>query len=254
MTTNLRSTLFPVALGAASLVLAGCSSVEVGGVGDGPAFFRVFLQVPEGQSAVVGSGQPLSVTVGDGGTTLTVVTAEFVWEDIEFARSPDPCADSQTADDGDDCSEVAIQPTVLNLQLESSPQVIGLFQAPVEPGTYERLQFTLHPVGGTEANLLSQGFQEGTSVRVVGNIDADDGTTQIDALLGPSGVVNVPFNQQIELEEGQAAEITLIVNVDSWFRAEDGSVIDPDDADDGGQLGAEVRENILQSFGINAGG
>lgn len=256
MTTNPRSKAVTFALATVLLLVGGCSSLEIGGTdpGDGPAFVSVFLHVPEGQSAVVGSDGSFSVAVGDGEVELTIVTAELIWDDLAFARIGGECVTSDTADDGDACSEVTVQPSVLDLRLESSPQVLGLFQAPVEPGSYERFQFDLHVVQSGETGFITQGFQEGTSTRVVGSIEDAGGSSGVDALFGPTGTVDLFFDQELDLEAGESASLTLTVDVASWFLAEDGSVIDPEAAAAGGQLAAEVRENIAGSFDISVDG
>lgn len=256
MTTILRSKprTIPVAIAAGALLVAGCSSLEISGVDDGPAFIDLFLQVPEGQSASVAPDGSFNVQIGDGEVDLTIVSAQLIWDDIEFARTADDCVISETADDGDECNEVAVQPSVLDLQIETAPQEVGVFRAPVEPGSYQRFQFALHVAESGESGFLTQGFQEGTSVMVVGNIEDADGTSDVSSLFGPTGLVELSFPNPISLEAGESAQIFLTVDVASWFRDENGDVIDPREADDGGALAATVRENIIQSFALQGGG
>lgn len=258
MTTILRSKLhtIPVALAAAALLVAGCSSLEIGGTdpGDGPGFITVFLQVPEGMTASVAPDGSFNVVVGDDDTELTLTQARLVWDDLEFARTGGECEVSETAEDGDDCSEALIAPSLLNLRIAESPASIALGSTPVEPGTYDRLQFSLHVVQAGESAFLTQGFQEGTSVEAVGTIVQSGETSTVSSLFGPTGTVDLEFGEEVTVEAGGAADVTIVVNVADWFRADDGSVIDPGDADEGGQLGADVRENILQSFEVSVGG
>lgn len=255
MNVTSRPKLFVLVAAAAALVAGACSSVEISRPSGGPAIVNVFLQVPEGQTVSTNADGSFSIRVGDGTRELTVSSAQFIWDDVEFARVGGECTVSNTADDGDDCSERFVEPQLQSLPVNESPESTPLFTALLEPGVYERLQFALHQAEEGELEFLNEGFSPGTSVNVVGSLETADGSSTVDALFGPSGTVEVFLPTELTLQADQSVSLTLVVDVGSWFVAEDGtSVIDPNEATASASLAETVRQNIRESFSLEQGG
>ena len=237
--------------------VVGCSSLEtsVTRPDDRPSTMELRVEVPGVASAASVVPRPsASVVVEEGATTLTLSEVDVVLDQVEFRRADGECTDSSdpSRDDGDACSEVAVQPTVLELPTEQEFVTTG--PVPVEAGSYEALEFDVHVVTAQDVNVLSQnpGLQ-GASVQVRGTFDDGSGAVPFDPVVfGPEGEVQLDLAGPIDLPDGDSAAMTLSVDVDAWFRLE-GGLVDPSVAAQDTALARQVRENILASFSVRAG-
>lgn len=231
--------------------LVGCSSLEtqITRPENQGTTMQLTVEVPQSSSSSGSAAPDLSANViieDDQGNTLDISAVQMVLDQVEFRRtSGEGCVDSTSRDDGDSCAELAVEPSVLDLPVDSDP--ITTQPIAVEPGTYEALEFDLHLAAPGDVDNLAL---LGGSVRIEGNFN---GTLLQEALFDPEGEVELVLEDPIELEEGSSSGMTLTVDVASWFRAEDGTVIDPTAAAQDPELSQQVADRIMDSFSIRAG-
>lgn len=140
-----------------------------------------------------------------------------------------------------------LEPGPFLIEVPLDGTVRSLIAATVPPGRYAAMRLKLWPPDAADPEsqgvLIDHPDVEGLSVRVEGRWDGvaftygralDD--VRLLALQPPVEVM------------GRTANVTLTLDVGSWFRSPDGTLIDPALAGDGTPLGAEVEERIRASF------
>jgi len=166
-------------------------------------------------------------------------------------------------DDGDDHDEVKVGPFLIDL---TGDQMNGgihqVFDADVPPGTYHEIKFVIHEVdaadGGVSADIAAM---NGASVIIDGTVaqaaTTDGGTPDADGGTSDAGTVAAPFSFVSDLNASQKQETEMTVTVDSstqnvtlsidptgWFKAEDGSRLDPTVADDQKAIEKNIKASI----------
>ena len=58
----------------------------------------------------------------------------------------------------------------------------------------------------------------------------------------------LPFAGPVEVETEGALPLTLLVQVADWFASQDGGLVNPEDANDGGPFESVVERQIRESF------
>lgn len=233
-----------------SALLAACSSLEFSSTGPGEdrGTLTMFVEIPEEQvrqAQIAGGSSPsFSVRIEEEADTLNLVVIRLAVDQVEFGRTSGECTDSSTTDDGDACREAVVDPTAMELPVDA--QRAQLTNALVSrTGTYDRLEMDFHLVEMTDNALLFQEqFQVGTSVLMRGTFNG----TGVEAFFSPEGSVEIPLNPPISLQEGQAASITLVVDVSGWFRDQNGDLINPNEAANDPTIADMVEQNIAESF------
>ena len=151
-------------------------------------------------------------------------------------------AESESADD--DCNELKLGPFLIALPLDSSG-ALQQFSVTVDTGTYSRVKFQIHkPEGANDAAFLAAHPEyAGVSIRVAGRWNG----TPFIFTTGVTDVQEVRFNPPLVVGDAPTS-FTLFVDLSGWFRAVDGSLIDPATAGDGGANATVVHQNIVRSF------
>jgi len=211
---------------------------------------------PTGTAA--GALSPSSLRAGadivqtDGIHTLELVRVAVVLREIELERiSDDDCSNSGDDSSGDDdsCEEFVIGPMVLELPLDGS--IRQVISATVPADTYDELEFEIHkPEDDTADDLAfiqaNPDFRD-VSIRVEGTFDGEpflftqDLNEDQELELSPPLVVS---------EDAGPLDLTLVLDVASWFVRGDGSLIDPSTALKGGPNEDVVEGNIERSIDI----
>ncbi len=157
---------------------------------------------------------------------------------------------SDDSDDGDDdsCEKFVAGPFLLELPLDGSVETVVTLDD-VTPGVYDELEFDIHkPEDDTADDLAfiqqNPDFRR-ISIRVEGDYNGDSFVYETDLNedqevdLVPPLVVTGSSNQ---------TNVTLVVDVDSWFRRGDGQLVDPATANKGGSNEKLVEDNIEDSI------
>ena len=263
---------------AAMLVLAACSDSNSPGGAPGTISLHVATP-PSAAIAAVSATPPISasihatpLTFTDGsGNVLVIEQAQVVLKQITFERADnatacpdgehDPehdathrpehgpgnrgsdAADQDEADDHDACDARALGPILVDLPLNSGPE--QQFAIDIEPGTYTAVRFHIHKANsGAEAPFLADHPEfVGTSIRVTGTFNGEPFTysTSLNA------VEFQRFETPVTVDASGTTDVTLLVDLSSWFLNPDGVLVDPADA----MHGATERlvwNNIRRSF------
>lgn len=196
----------------------------------------------------------------DGANTLTITRVAIVLREIELERLDDECDDDSGSGDGnsgsseddggsgDGCEEFETGPMLLELPLDGTVlQDISL--AGVAAGMYDEIEFDIHKPedDGPEdlAFLQQQPDFRHVSIRVEGEFNGSPFTYLTD-LNEEQEVDLVP---PLVVGENGATNVTLSIDVGTWFVEADGStLIDPATANKGGPNEQLVEDNIERSI------
>jgi hypothetical protein len=227
------------------LTLAGCSETTV------PVEFRnVQVSFATRSPAAllaseVASGlAALDDTLITGSDTLVLTSVQVVLREIELERSD--VSDCDDEPDSDGCEEFEAGPFLVSLPLGTGPE--SMFDLDIPSGTYTEIEFDIHKVEDEPDDIVflqSHPEFDGKSIRVTGTFNGQ-------AFLYES---ELGVEQELDLipplvvDEGSGStNITILVDVDTWFRDSSGNVINPETANHGGDNESLVNENITDSF------
>ncbi len=184
------------------------------------------------------------VTQSDGSNTLEFTRVALVMREIELElASGDGCDDMGDIDD--DCEEFEAGPLLLELPLDGSVSHVVSIEIP--PGTYDEIEFDIHKAELPEDQEFLDQFPEfeGVSIRV-------EGTWNGEAFVF---LQDLDEEQEIELntplvigEGSDANNLTLEMDIGTWFLNEGGTLIDPRTANESGENEGIVEDNIKQSI------
>jgi hypothetical protein len=222
----------------AVVALSACSD----GTGPGDGAVPVTLAIGAGTGTAAAA--PLAaaeITLGE--NTLEIDEVRLVLRKIALHRQADgeDCEESGEAS----CDVLWLGPMLVNLALDGSTS--HAFTVNAAPGRFHRMLFQLHKPAG-QADLafvaLNPGMA-GVSVRVTGKFDGEPFTYTTDLTV----VQHTALEPPLEVADGVPTELTLWVDVATWFNNQAGTgLINPGDLGVGGQLDARIRQNMRQSF------
>ena len=208
MDTTRRSLVF-----ASAVLLAACSSTEPN------AMHRVTVSAAAFSADVI---------VGDEGGSVSIASAQIVLSRLKL--HDDVCAD-------EDCPPLTVGPVLIDLPLDGTTTVV--LDALVPAGTYKRLQARLHASGDEGI----EGF-EGISVKVAGVFTDAEGVDHEFTFTSPMNVVTaVNFDEPVTVDAG-TTNLTVDVDVASWFTSASGAVIDPINAANQHAIEKNIRASI----------
>jgi hypothetical protein len=190
---------------------------------------------------VAASAASLNDTMVTGSDTLILSSAQLVLTEVELQRS-----DVEDCDD-DECEEFEAGPVLVDLPL--APGLTKQFELDVPAGTYTEIEFDVHLVDDDDpadiAFLTQYPEFEGVSVRVSGTFNGQQFLFESDIEVEEELDLNPPLTVA---DGDDGTNITVFVDIDSWFRDAVGDVIDPETANVGGENEGLVSENIENSF------
>lgn len=181
-----------------------------------------------------------------GTDTVIVTRAEIVLREIELRRlGADSCDSTLTVDD-DACEKFETGPVLVNLPLAAGVQ--QRFALDIPAGTYDEIEFDIHkPDNNDSADstfIANNPAFADISIRVQGthNGQAFVHTTELNVEQKLALVPAIMLT-----ETSGITNITIFVDLDLWYRVS-GVLVDPTEANKGGQFESEVNENIKLSF------
>jgi len=235
---------------AATSVLAAC-----GDNGLGPGERTVSLSFTTRAPGTLNpSRQPWFSRVAAGDTivagqdTLIIDRVQIVLREIELERiNDDACDDDSTGVDDDACEEFEIGPMLVDLPLDGSVETV--ITVAVDTGTYDEIEFEIHkPDDDTPEDLAFLADHpdfDGVSIRVIGSFNGTAFVFQTD----------LNEDQEIELatplvitELATSTNLTMSIDLDTWFRSGTGALINPRTANKGGANENVVKDNIKDSI------
>ena len=213
--------------------------------------------------------QSVSDTVVGGANTLVLDQVELVLRDIRFKRlNDDVCEgdsdqsgdiavrpmshdDGGNGDDGneDACETVNAGPFLLALPLGSGVEQV--FSVAVDTGTFDELRIRLHKPEDNGLDPADAAFLAahpdfaGISIRATGTWNGNPFTFTSDLDADQEMGLDPPL---VVTDAGANVDVTLKVDVATWFADGAGGLVDPATAGQGGQNENLVRDNIQASF------
>jgi len=245
-----------IALCAALLGVAACDGLTPPRSSSRPVSFSVSTQ--EAAAAISASRMPSAafeasvadgpLVVTSGSDTLVIDSVRVVLAQVVLARAGDEACGASGHDDSSDseCKSLNSGPFIVKLPLTAG--AFSLFDVPVEQGAYSGFAVRVHKPNRADSGPNVQAFLdahpdwENKSIKVDGTFNgvavhwSHDPVAQLEAQFDPAIVVD------------SAANFTLKVNVASWFRAENGSLIDPNDKFNAQY--PQVALNVKNSFSL----
>lgn len=222
--------------------LAACSDSTTGTL----RFSLTSSQGAGSVSNVAAAGDSTVITLGN--DSIIVRSAELVLREVELKRSDVTSCDA-TMGNGD-CEEFETGATLVSLPLGSTA-IATEVSVNAPPGTYDALEFKIHkPSSGDDAAFIAvhPDFAN-ISIRVMGTYSqagtrsAFTFTSDIDQSQESSLV------PPLTVAEGQAANVTLRVDISGWFlNGAKTALVDPASANGGQPNQGVVANNIQASF------
>jgi len=226
----------------AAFGVAGCGG---GGGGSGGEGATLSFVVP----LVAGQPATASLTLTDAdANTLVLDSVELVLREIEFERveATADCDDDLAG--SDDCEEFETDPVLVSLSLDGSMETA--IEATVPAGLYDEVEFELHKLSGDDAEdsalLAADPSLDGISVRVRGSFNGTSFEFTSD-LMDEQEVQLVP---PLEVVDGVPVNVTMTIDVATWFIEDGSTLIDPATANDGGPNESLVENNIKDSLDL----
>lgn len=245
----MRTTIRSMTMMAAALSVVACED------GTGPGFggpsatlsFAVPVQATA-SSGLFGGPSPVIVTDA-GGRTLDVQQIQVVVEELELKRA----MHAECIDDDDACEEFETGPVLIDLPVGGG--VISPFEVPIPADTYDELEFEIDDAedDSTSVAFFAQhpSWPELASVRIVGTFDANDGAgpQAFDVFLEVSVEIERDLVPPLVVTEAtQDVNVTIQIDVATWFLSETGELIDPRALTASDNLLERVEDNIENSF------
>lgn len=172
--------------------------------------------------------------------SIRITRARFLLREIEFESALG------------DSLEYEAGPLILELNLNGSVNTIAVGDVPL--GTYDEIEFDIHRIDpddhedSSAAALPSfQDFVQGERYSII-----VDGTVfRLDGAVPFQFRSKINEEQEYELNpplvvgtEGQVVNVTLIISSANWFRAPDGSLLDPTDPNNESQISNNLKASI----------
>lgn len=236
------------ALPAAALGLLACGDGGVSGPDGAPSVALSVAGQGSGAAASLGAPLHLDVVQNDGANTLVLTRVAIVLREVELERAGDECDSSGS---GNSCRDFEVGPVLVELPLNGSVKQLFVAQN-VPPGVYDEVEFEIHkPRGGggaaDEQFILAHPDFRDVSIRVEGTFNGE-GFVFLQDLDEEQEVELVP---PLVVEAGSGSvNLTLVLDVTTWFAGAGGALIDPRTANKGGPNHDLVEENIKASIDV----
>ncbi len=189
--------------------------------------------------ALVGTADPIVIT-----------RAQLVLSKSELERVGASCAAPTTTHE-DECPELKLGPMLVDLPLDAT--VKGMLAVSIPAGSYTQFETKIDAVmsetegsGTASADFLAANPQfRGVSIRVEGTYNGQPFVYTTAA----EGELELSFNPPMVVD-ASASNLTVHVDLATWFRNADGTSIDPRTATSGTAAKQAVDDNIKRSFDV----
>jgi hypothetical protein len=217
-----RSTYGTIALLAAS-TLAACSDGSGPSTGGQMSFSLATRPATAAASSASASVIGTPETFTDGTNTLVIDTVQLVIRELELKRVE--ATTSCTESGGDHCEKLEVGPLLLDLPLGAG--AARALSVPLAAGTYSEVEFEIHQPSEDDASdaafvqahpdfanrsVLVTGTFNGTRFSYTSDLNAEE---------------EIELNPALVTTDTAAADLTLFVDLDRWFRDGTGALVDP---------------------------
>ena len=188
------------------------------------------------------SNTAFDVTVTEGANTLVITKAELVLRELELKLSASSTCAEGTVEDS--CESIELGP--MKITLPVTDVVASPISTTVPAGTYHEIEFDIRRPGSDPADqqfVAANPQFNNVSIRVEGTFNgtAFVFTSQLDQ------EVQIDFNPPVVITEG-SNNVTIAVDLRSWFRNSQGVLINPATANPGQPNESPVTARIQASL------
>lgn len=230
----------------AVLTLAAACGDDGTGPGGDKTVSLSFTTQPGGAGALLSRASLLDDTLITNGDTLIITSAEIVLREIELKRQEGSVCESVGETDDDDCEEFSTGALLVSLPLNG--QVNTSITIAPDTGVYDEIDFEVHKPesgGDDDAFLAAHPDFDGVSIRVRGTFNGVAFTYESDLDVEQEQELANPI---VVSDTTTSTNVTMLVDLNTWFRTGGGALIDPATANKGGANEGVVKENIKDSF------
>lgn len=232
----------PLSLACAALVAAACNGTAPKGAQ--PLSLSVTTRSASTATLPSASGVRAAIQIGSGANSLSITKAQIVLARIELSTTG-TCA---TTGEADDCDELQAGPALVDLPVDGSTKV--MLDAAVPAGTYSGLHAKLDAVKadddetGASAFLTANPDWKGLSVKVTGVFtDANNQTHDFTFASEADAEIEAAFSPPVTVG-ASTSNLTVSVDVASWFKDATGAVIDPTNAANAKAIDRNIRQSL----------
>lgn len=187
-------------------------------------------------------GPSLDIVVGSGANSITITKAQIVLGRIEV--EPGTTTAACTGTETDDCPEVKLDPVLVDLPLDGTTKTD--FAASIPAGTYRGIELKIRPVSSSDAGgaafLAANPSFSNVSVHVEGTFNGQPFSYNSSLDAG----IEMELSAPLTLASGTGSNLTLFIDVASWFKDSSGNAIDPTNS----QNASTIENQIKQSFKV----
>jgi len=187
------------------------------------------------------------LVLSDGSSSLTITRVGLVLREVQLKRENEVCTDSSGGVDNDLCEEFKTGPSVFELPVDSTvQQVLAINNVPA--GSYDGLEFKVHKASSSSDSAFVAANPDFTDISI--RVEGTFGGQSFTFLTSVEAENEIDFATPIVVADGSTTpvNVTLMVDVDGWFRDAAGNLIDPTSANAGGTNESLVNNNIKNSF------
>jgi hypothetical protein len=233
-----RSSCVPAFLLAAAAL--ACSDNPAGPEGQGTVVFQL---------ATTGTGATaaptLAVSVTRGSDVIVISDVQLVARKIKLEREDGSCPPDLEVDPEEEaeCPSLKLGPLLLDPPVDEGAD--ATFTVNVPAGVYDELTLQIHkPAGSNDAAFIAANPDfDGVSIRVNGTWNGTPFTFTTDL----TQVVEVEFENPVEVVADGETSLTLLLDVRGWFLDQGGgSLLNPLSLSQ--QARSRIEQNIRQSF------
>ncbi len=209
------------------------------------------LTPPLAASVTGSAGAPSVVMVEDstvivlGNDSVILRSLDVVLGKIEMKRLETSACDA--VEGNGDCEEFETGPVFASFPLGATNTTAAVsVNAPA--GQYDELEFEIHKTDPTRdaAFITAHPGFSGISIMVTGTYSKAGARTPFTYTSDLDASEEVAFAQPLSVTDGVAANLTIRLDVSTWF-VDAGSLVDPNSANKGGPNESVVQNNIQNS-------
>lgn len=243
---------FSVGAPLVAALLVGCADNQAGRVSLALTSSR---PISPAAAAAFGSAEaPSVVTAGDttvialGNDTIVIRSVELVLREIELKRVEAASCDAVMGND--DCEEFEVGPVLVTLPLGgTATATVVAVDAPA--GIYDQLEFEVHkPESSDDAAFIAAHPDfDGVAIRVIGTYSQAGARSDFVFTSDLSAEQQVLLSPPVTVSDGVATNVTLRLDIGSWFLNAGGTaLIDPSSANKGQPNESVAKDRIQASI------
>ena len=179
------------------------------------------------------------------GNTLTITKAEIVLRKIKLKRQEVANCDVDPEPAG--CEDFVVGAQLISLPVDGSIETTFMVQ--IDEGTYTDVEFEVHKVSADDpedATFLTENPDHvDLSIVVEGTFNGSAFSYTTD--LNEKQEVALPM-PLIIAAGGASSNVTIVLDLDTWFRDAQSNLVDPASANKGGNNENLVKDNIRASI------